>query len=158
MAQLNPQAPNAILELIQSPRIQLTPFDPAEGTFGQWLQLFDEACISARVRDEPMENDVILPAHNHKRAYFLSSVGRRAYAVLQKECLPNLPNTKTIPELSEILRQHFEPQGTQAAYDLAFSTRDQYQNETVVQYIAELQALAEKCNFGPFWERAQRSL
>jgi len=56
MAQLNPQASNAVLELIQSPRIQLAPFDPSEETFSQWLQLFDEVCISASVRDEPMEN------------------------------------------------------------------------------------------------------
>ena len=137
MAQLNPQAPNAILELIQSPRIQLTPFDPAEGTFGQWLQLFDEACISARVRDEPMENDVILPAHNHKRAYFLSSVGRRAYAVLQintsnvyrtspirklsRNCQRSCGNILNLKEPKRPMISHFQP-GTNTKMKLSSST------------------------------------
>jgi len=128
------------------------PFEPCEGTLTQWYQIFEEACATSRVRPEPVQDGAIVRATNAKRAYFLSSIGRRAYVVLEESCLPDLPNTKPIPELVEMLKAHFESAGTRAAYDLEFSTREQQHNESVVQYIAKLQSLASRCDFGEFWE------
>jgi len=81
-------------------------------------------------------------------------VGQRAYSKLQKACPPNRPNQLPIPASVPILRDAFEPAGTQAAYDLALSTRNQHPNESVTDYIGELQSLADKCKFGNFLERA----
>ena len=144
----------AIIELIQAPRVSVAPFDPSEGTFTQWINIFEENCTTCRMRPEPEVNGVIARAHNAKRAYFLATVGRRAYAELESGCAPDHPNTKTIPELCQILRDVFEPPDTQAAYDLAFSSRNQLQNESVVQYIHALRKLAAKCNFNEFMARA----
>jgi len=61
-----------------------------------------------------MLNGVLPRAHNQKREFSLSAVGRRVFGVLEKACLPDLLNTKTIPDLSDILKDHFEPTATQA--------------------------------------------
>jgi len=80
---MDAQPAPAIIELIQAPRVTLSPFEPCEGTPTQWYQIFEEACATSRVRPEPVQDGAIVRATNAKRAYFLSSIGRRAYAVLE---------------------------------------------------------------------------
>jgi len=90
-----PQEPIVVV-IPSKPSFPLDPFDPAEGPLSEWMALFNEKCRTLDIPPEPDNGE-----HNEKRAYFLSSVGRRGYSVLTK-AWPDNPNARTIPQLEEI--------------------------------------------------------
>lgn len=126
----------------------LRPFDPSEISLSGWLQLFTEFCTCNQIPLEPIPDAHGQVPHNRRRAYFLSLIGLRAYEVLRCECLPHQPNAYTIRRLTEILKTRFEPEGLLTTNRYQFSTRNQGPQESAQEFIAQLQLLASRCNFG----------
>ena len=125
----------------------LRPFEPSEISLSGWLQLFSEFCICNDIPLEPGQNANQVIPHNRRRAFLLSLVGPRAYEVLRSECLPLQPNNYPIRRLTEILKSRFEPEGLLTTNRYQFAIRDQSAQESA-HYIAQLQLLASRCNFG----------
>ena len=127
----------------------LSEFDPHEGKFSTWYQLFQEYCFVNNIPEEPpVEPGDDLPAHNRKRALFLSHLGLRTLEILNKKVAPGRPNQFPVVNLAATLTQHFERPELQSTYRYQFSNRIQNLNESVTDYATELQDLGSKCGFG----------
>ena len=69
---------------------------------------------------------------------------------------PQSPTGKTVKTLSKTLIDHLKPQPTIITEPYKFYCRDQSENETITQYLAELRKLTLNCNFKDFFEQALR--
>ena len=63
---------------------------------------------------------------------------------------------KPVKAVSEILKTHLNPKSIEIAERYKFYLRGQLEGESLKQYIAELQKLADHCNFNSFFEEALR--
>lgn len=147
--------PNNVYVQVRPLYATLQPFDAASTSVASWLQRFEAFCFANSVEEEPAATAGVVP-HNQRRAIFLANLGDRAYEALRQLCLPEEPNTRTIPEFSGILKEKFEPEGLVSANSYAFNKRIQHDNESASDFIASIQSLAQKCNFGNHLDRALR--
>ena len=86
---------------------------------------------------------------NGKRvAVLLSSIGAPTYSLLSDLVAPHLPSTKSFDEISEALRNHYEPKRAIIAERFHFHKRDQAAGETIAEFDAALRKLATHCLFG----------
>ena len=123
---------------------QLAEFDAASDTvtaYEERAQLFFEA------------NDI---AENKRVAVFLSAIGGSTYKLLRDLLAPTLPKEKTLDEIVETLKQHFEPKPLVIAERFRFHRRQQTVGETVKEFVAELRRLAKHCEFGSYLDEALR--
>lgn len=134
----------------------LRPFDPSEISLSGWLQLFNEFCAVNQIALEPPANNNGLIPHNRRRALFLSYVGHRAYEALRSDCLPHMPNHFSIQQLTALLKVRYEPPGMTTTSRFTFQGRNQRQDESAAEYIAQLQLLAARCDFGMYYFDAMR--
>ena len=95
--------------------------------------------------------------HNRRSALFITYIGPRAFERLRVVCLPRQPNSYPIRELVEFLKARIEPEGLKTTNRFQFSQRNQLANETAIDFIAALQVLAAKCNFGMFRVKVKRA-
>ena len=123
-------------------------FDPTDGSFSGWIQRFEEFCRINHIEDEPEVAEGQLVPHNTKRAMFLGYIGARAYDIVKNTCLPGLPNEKTIPQLTRILLERYEPEGLRPINRFDFTSRVQRDGETIAEYVAAIQELASKAAYG----------
>lgn len=142
-----------------APLGSLEHFDPnGPNTLEQWLLRFRIFCDANGIMPEPTnaENNYFQES-NQRRNLFLTFLGPRAFAVLQAACLPHDPAGLPIPLLEPLLKQHFQPAGLVEANRYTFQQRMQQPNETVIQYISALQALAVPCEWDQFYNQAMKS-
>ena len=69
---------------------------------------------------------------------------------------PESPARKTVKMLSETLIDHLKPQPIIIAEGYKFYCRDQSENETITEYLAELRKLTLNCDFKDFLDQALR--
>jgi len=98
------EQPVGVVNIVQPLLIPVPIFDPAINSFSGWVELFEEWCTTNNIPAEPDPvNNVV--AQNQRRSLFQTANRPRAYEILRTDCLPDRPNTKTIPELITILRR-----------------------------------------------------
>lgn len=112
-----------------------------------WFQQFEDYCFLYDVDFEEPDDEGFI-AHNRRRALFLSKMGPVAHATLVNACLPDRPNQYPIEELSDVLRERFEPPGLIPVNRFHFSQRVQGEQESASDYFDALATMAERCNFG----------
>ena len=78
-------------------------------------------------------------------AILLSSIGACTYSLL---VAPDAPSSKSLAEISTILRGHFESKRVVIAERFHFHKRDQAVGETISEFDAALRKLATHCKFG----------
>jgi len=83
-----------------------------------------------------------------KTKVLLNMMGTRTYGLLQNLAAPKKTGELTYAELIKLLRQHLNPAPLIIAERFKFHRRDQERGETVVQYLAELRKLADRCKYG----------
>ena len=81
-------------------------------------------------------------------AVLLTVIGPRNYALLHDLLAPATPTSKSVADLLKTLEGHFCPTPVVIAERFEFYRQDQRQEESVVQYMAELRKLADHCRFG----------
>ena len=87
----------------------------------------------------------------------LSVIGPKIYATLRDQIPPpGLPKQKTLEELKELLTKRFERKRVVITERFYFHRHNQLPNESVAQYVAELQNLATHCNFQGYLAEALR--
>lgn len=123
------------------------PYDPASISLDGWMQVFDEFCRLSNIEAEPVAVGLAPVPVNNRRSWFLKSIGLRNFEVLRIACLPDLPNTKTIPFLIQKLRERFEAPRLVPVMRMEFNARLQNAKESIHQYLSALQDLASKCDY-----------
>ena len=78
----------------------------------------------------------------------LSCIGATTYAPLSDLVALQAPGEKSIQEISDVLRAHFEPKRSVIAERFHFHIRDQAPGESIAEFDAALCKLATHCQFG----------
>ncbi|XP_019858297.1 PREDICTED: uncharacterized protein K02A2.6-like isoform X2 [Amphimedon queenslandica] len=104
--------------------------------------------------------ELFLQAHavpdDRQVAVVLNAVGVKNYSLLRGLVAPAKPSEKTVTELLDLLKGHYEPEPVIIAERYHFYTRNQKEEESVAQYAAELRRLASTCSFGDHLDDALR--
>ena len=80
-------------------------------------------------------------------ATLLTHIGSETFQRLCDLVAPELPGNKTLSQLRDLLKAHFEPKKLRAAERYNFRLRKQGQEETVAEFDAALRRLAKDCVF-----------
>ena len=91
-----------------------------------------------------------------KRAVLITVVGRPTFKVLRSLIHPKKPEETPYSELTAALKKHFMPPPSEIVQRFKFHTRFRRPTETVAEYVSELRALSEYCNFGDSLEEMLR--
>ena len=84
----------------------------------------------------------------------LTLMGGKMYALLRSISAPRKPKELNFTEIVDNLAQHVDPKPIIIAE--RYKLHKQEESETVRQYLATLQKLAETCEFGAYREKAIR--
>ena len=87
-------------------------------------------------------------------ASILTLMGSKMYALLRSITAPTRPKELTYKEIVDILTQHLEPKPIVIAERYKFHKSEQEPSESIRDYLAKLQRLAETCEFGVYREEA----
>ncbi|KAE8740292.1 hypothetical protein FOCC_FOCC014192 [Frankliniella occidentalis] len=102
----------------------------------------DATNAEKRAHDQLRAND------RKQKSYLISEMGSEAYKTLARLVLPDRPMDKTMKVILKVLRNNFNSTHSTEAAKAIFMTRIQKKNETVNDYIQEIQGIASKCNYG----------
>jgi len=95
-------------------------------------------------------------AEDKQVAVLLSVIWAKIYSLLRDLLSPTNPKEKSLDQLSQTLKNHFEPKPLVIAERFTFYRRDQFTDESILQYVAELRRLAAHCKFEGFLDQALR--
>lgn len=82
--------------------------------------------------------------------------GADLFKALHSLIQPSKMEDFTYNELIVKLENHYAPKRNEIAESFKFNKRNQKQGETIAEYVVELKAMAQTCNFGEFHDRALR--
>ena len=91
-----------------------------------------------------------------RRWTFLSVIGPGPYKLLRSILTPVKPSEKTFEQLTEVLKNHYNPPPSEVMQRFRFNTRSRKPGESVATYVAELRRLAEFCGYGETLEKMIR--
>ena len=94
-----------------------------------------------------------VPADKHVPS-ILTLMGSKMYALLRSISAPRKPKELNFTEIVDNLAQHVDPKPIIIAE--RYKLHKQEESETVRQYLATLQKLAETCEFGAYREEVIR--
>ena len=87
---------------------------------------------------------------------FLSVVGGTVYNLLCNLLAPAAPKDKSLEEVLEVLKAHYEPKPIVIAERFHFHRQHQLPGESIAKFIAELRRLSLHCEFREYLEEALR--
>ena len=117
---------------------KLDEFDPESGE--DWIQYIE------RMEYYFLANEIT--SSDKQRAVLISAMGAKSYKLLRNLITPKASSNKSFKELVEAMTKHFCPPPSEIVQRFKFNTRVRKPGESVANYIAELQALSQNCNFG----------
>ena len=91
-----------------------------------------------------------------KRAIFLTEVGPEVYSVLSNLLSPAKPKDKSLADIVQKLKNHYDPAPLEITESFHFGMRNQLADESISDYIVALKKLSIHCNYGEFLNRALR--
>ncbi len=115
----------------------VTPFDSQSQSWEEYCEILQHF----------FEANEITEATKQK-AILLSSVGSQTYSLLRNLLSPVKPGSKTVDELMDLLKQHFNPKPSEIVQRFKFNSRSREEGETVLDYVAVLRKWAHDCNYG----------
>lgn len=115
------------------------PYNEAEETFEIDLQRFENYITILDLKREEAETK--------KTQIFLNTIMVKMFQLLTNLTTPALPKTKTYNELVELLKNHLHPKPNAVVEQNRFVLRIQKEDESIVEYVAELQKLSKTCMF-----------
>ena len=84
----------------------------------------------------------------------LSAIGSSNYVLLSDLVASETSTTKTLDEITAVLKKHYEPKRAVIAEKYHFYKRDQAMDESIAEYDAALRKLAIHCKFETYLEEA----
>lgn len=91
-----------------------------------------------------------------KRAILLTSLSQDVYELLTDLCFPDLPETKALKDICEILKTHYRPKVSVYAERRKFYDAQQNEGESVADYVARLKGLTRHCKLGDSFNQVLR--
>lgn len=113
----------------------LGPFDSAEESWTSYVERFELFVDCNDIKTEK------------KVSTFLTVLGVKTYNLLKDLCTPSKPSEKTFDSLVKIVQEHLSPKPSFIAERYKFSLRNQYEHESVAEYIVQLKKLSTYCEF-----------
>ncbi|XP_071963879.1 uncharacterized protein [Antedon mediterranea] len=113
--------------------------DPYDGEAEDWASYVER--LEAYFMANGVDDDKRVPT-------LLSLIGPKTYGLLKNLVVPDLPSTKTFPELVDSLERHLSPKPLVIAERFRFHKREQHEGETIQAYLADLRRLTKHCEFG----------
>ncbi|VDP90382.1 unnamed protein product [Echinostoma caproni] len=101
-----------------------------------YLERFEIWCLTRKSLDA-----------EKKTAHFLSAVGKEAYALMKNLAFPESLIQLKYEELKDLLLKHFQPVNFEAAERAKFHYLARDPNQSVRDFILQLQTQAAHCNF-----------
>ena len=98
-------------------------------------------------------NDI---AEAKKVSTLLSVIGKKTFAVLRDLVSPDNPKDKTLDQLVEVLKQHYEPVTLVIAEWFTFHCRCQQPGQSIAEFAAELKKLCLNCKFSTYLDDVLR--
>ncbi|KAH8026916.1 hypothetical protein HPB51_000124 [Rhipicephalus microplus] len=125
--------------------VQHGKVEPFEASFGGWPSYEEliQAFLRANQFDKKCKVDV-----------FISVIGPKPYALLISLTAPAAPSDKS-SELLTQLQSHLSPKPAVIGEKANFHRRCQYEQETIVQFVADMRTLAQDWELGAFWTKPQ---
>ncbi len=93
-----------------------------------------------------LANDIV--EEGKMRAALLTSMGREAYTTLRNLTAPKTPAETAWKEILRLLRDYYAPKVNPIVERCKFYQRTRQQGESAASFLAELRAMADKCEFG----------
>ena len=100
--------------------------------------------------------DVNSIADGRKVSVLLAIIGAKTYGILKSLMSPALPKEKSLDDLQEALKAHFDPKPLVIAERFRFYQRSQAEGESVEEFAANLRCLTIRCSFGDYLPQALR--
>ena len=95
-------------------------------------------------------------AENKRAPTLLLVYGMNHYSLIRGMVSPAKPEEKTLKELCDLLKGHFDPEPVVIAERFQFYQRSQGSGESVSEFLASLRKLASRCQFGTFLSEVLR--
>ena len=122
---------------------KIDPFNDAEEDWSSYVERLEMFFMVNSVEDEK------------RTAALVSLIGGKTYGLLKSLTAPEAPSSFTFVQLTDLLRNHFNPKPLVIAERFRFYKSNQLE-ESVSQYAADLRRLARHCEFGTFLPDALR--
>ena len=122
---------------------KIDPFNDTEEDWPSYVERLEMFFMVNNVEDEK------------RTVALVSLIGGRTYGLLKSPTAPEAPSSFTFTQLTDLLRNHFNPKPLVIAERFRFYKSNQLE-ETVSQYAADLRRLARHCEFGTFLPDALR--
>jgi len=126
---------------------RMQEFNPDNETITAYLERFDLFDLFVSV------NGI---AEEKRASTLLLVLGLRHYSLIRGLVSPTKPEDKTLAELTDILKKHYDPEPIVIAERFRFYQRTQKSGESVADFLASLRKLASRCKFGDFLSEALR--
>ncbi|XP_067017870.1 uncharacterized protein [Acropora muricata] len=91
-----------------------------------------------------------------KAASLLTLIGGRMYSLLKSLTTPTKPTELSFKEIVEIMGRHLTPKPIVIAERYKFHKYQQEEGQSIREFLAKLQKLAETCEFGGYRDEALR--
>lgn len=121
------------------------PFNPAATKFDRWVKRLE---VSFRI---------FKVAEADKRDFLLHFMGGATYDVLCNKLNAVAPEDQTYDQIVTLLQAHYSPAPLEILENFKFKSRKQQENESLQDYVTDLEKLALTCNFGNHLENAIRN-
>ena len=82
-----------------------------------------------------------------KVSVLLSLIGPKTYNLLRNLVSPAKPSSMTFDDIQKILQNHLKPKPLVIAERFRFHRKDQANDESISDYMAELRKLSQNCDF-----------
>ena len=122
----------------------LKEFNSNEGSIASYLERVD---LYFTANSVPGDKQVPI---------LLTCIGTSTYNLLSDLRTPSPPSTKSLAEILDVLRKHFEPKRAIIAERYHFHKRNQAVGESIADFDAALRKLATNSKFGDYLEDALR--
>ena len=88
-----------------------------------------------------------MTSSDKQRAVLTSAMGAKSYKLLRNLITLKAPSNKSFKEIVKAMMMQFYPSSSEIVQRLKFNTHVRKPGESVANYVAELQALSQNCNF-----------
>ena len=113
------------------------PFDPTTDEWSEYVERLQFYFTANGIKDD-----------SKKRAVLLSNCGQSTFRLLRSIVLPAPLTDFSFSELVSKMKAHREPRPSVIVQRYQFNSRQRLPSESMAEYIAALQKLAEFCNYG----------
>lgn len=125
--------------------IQFEYFVPTEMQYQRWIQRFEGSCSIFQIKDEA------------RVPHLLQYLSAPVYNNLCDNFGAVSPYTKKYKDLTDKLKELYEPEALEIAEIFRFNNRKQLPGEDVQTYANALSALSENCKFDTYKDKALRN-